>query len=72
MRAKTIVLTVLLITICFTSCKKGLPESCYTKQYEEEHRNDICTNQYDPIVGCDGKTYSNECDMHAHGIKHAK
>jgi hypothetical protein len=29
---------------------------------------EMCTQQFDPVIGCDGKRYSNECDAHAHGV----
>jgi hypothetical protein len=29
---------------------------------------DMCTQQLDPVVGCDGKRYSNECNAHSHGV----
>jgi hypothetical protein len=57
----------------FSACCKKTPSvenSCYSKSYEDAHKNDECITVYDPVVGCDGKTYGNECDMHTHGIMH--
>ena len=42
---------------------------CTTKKCIEKESDDcVCTMQYDPVCGCNDKTYSNACEAECHGI----
>lgn len=32
--------------------------------------NTVCTQQWDPVCGCDDQTYSNECVAEQNGVQH--
>lgn len=52
------------LTLAF-SCKP-------TKCVEKSNPNCVCTMQYDPVCGCNNKTYSNACAAECAGIKEYK
>lgn len=61
---KKILICALAFSLCQATCKKT-SDDCKGAAIKDC----MCTMQYDPVCGCDGKEYGNSCVARCEGVQ---